>query len=46
MSTLRKAMKQKQKAGARVAQIKTAPKKMDSGSSNQHEYDNDDTDET
>lgn len=38
----KKAIKQRQKAGARVVQMKKKPKKIDSGLLYQYKYDNDD----
>ncbi len=45
MPASRKVMEQRQEAGARVARLKKVPKKIDSGSSDQHKYDDYDTDE-
>ncbi len=42
----RKAMDQKQEAGARVARVKKTPRRMDNDSSDQHEQDYYDTDES
>ncbi len=43
MPTSRKAMEQRQEAGARVARMKKTPRRMDNSSSGQYEQDNYDT---
>ncbi len=45
MPALRKAIKQRQEAGTRIKQIKKAPKRIDSGLSNQYEHNDYDIDE-
>ena len=46
MQALRKAIEQRQEAGARAAQRKKAPKRIDSGLWNQHKHDDYDTNES
>ena len=46
MPASRKAMEQRQAAGARAAQMKKTPRRRNSGSSDQHEHDDYDTDES
>ncbi len=45
MPASRKVMEQRQEAGARAAQMKKTPRRMDNGSSDQHEQDDYNTDE-
>ncbi len=46
MPTSRKAIEQRQEAGARAARMKKTQKRIDNGSSDQHEQDDYDTDES
>ncbi len=46
LPTSKKAMEQRQEAGARATQLKKVSRKIDSGLSNQHEHDDYDTNES
>ena len=46
MPVLKKAMKQRQKVGKRVAQMKKVPRKIDGDLSDQHKYNNYNIDES